>query len=160
MIKRPFLHNQFLFSIGEYFNIFNEAVEDTVIVSGVPRSGTTWLSEMVAEQPGYKLLSEPLFLRGPGERDKIGLEWRTYIEADETNEEVEEWLRKSLSGRIPGDYVLTSQNLPGRVVEFLSSQKKVVKFVRASRMLGWIDSTFDVRGIILLLRHPCAVVAS
>ena len=27
-------------------------------------------------------------------------------------------------------------------------------------MLGWIDNTFDVRGIILLLRYPCAVVAS
>ena len=90
MIKSPFLHNQFLFSIGERFNALNESVEDTVIVSGVPRSGTTWLSEMVAEQPEYKLLSEPLFLRGPGERDKIGLEWRMYMEPNEDDGEVEE----------------------------------------------------------------------
>ncbi|MCS4191513.1 hypothetical protein GGP51_003009 [Salinibacter ruber] len=160
MIKRRFLHNQFLFSIGERLNLLNESVENTVIVSGVPRSGTTWLSEMIAEEPGYKLLSEPLFLRGAGERGEIGLEWRTHIEPNENDEDVEGWLRRALSGRIPGDYVLTSRSLPGRAIEFFLNQKNVVKFVRASRMLGWIDNTFDVRGIILLLRHPCAVVAS
>jgi hypothetical protein len=160
MVKRPFLHNQFLFSVAERLNLLNESIEDTVIVSGVPRSGTTWLGEMLAEQPGYKLLSEPLFLRGPGNRDDIGLDWRTYIAPDEKNNEVEEWLRKALSGRIPGDYVLSSRSILGRAVEFLTDRKNVVKFVRASRMLGWIDNTFDVRGIVLIVRHPCAVVAS
>lgn len=160
MIKRPFLHNQFLFSIGERLNVLNESTEDTVIVSGVPRSGTTWLAEMIAVQPGYKLLSEPLFLHGPGGRDGLGLEWRTYMEPNESNAEIEGWIRKALTGRIPGDYVLTSRSLLGRAAEFLTDRKNVVKFVRASRMLGWIDNTFDVRGIILLLRHPCAVVAS
>lgn len=30
-------------------------VEDTIVVSGVPRSGTTWLMEILETLPGYSL---------------------------------------------------------------------------------------------------------
>ncbi len=160
MLKRPFLMNQKVFSFAEGVGLLDESVDETVIVSGVPRSGTTWLSEMLVKQPGYKLLSEPLYLRGPVKHQDLNLEWRTHIHPEEEREDVEKYIRRALSGRIPGHYLLTSTTLLGRVIEFFRSQKNIVKFVRASRMLGWILNKFEVRGIVLLLRHPCAVVAS
>jgi hypothetical protein len=36
----------------------------------------------------------------------------------------------------------------------------VTKFIHGNRLLQWLDDTFDIRGIILIVRHPCAVVAS
>ena len=36
----------------------------------------------------------------------------------------------------------------------------IIKFVRANRLLPWICQTFQLRSPILLIRHPCAVIAS
>jgi hypothetical protein len=42
----------------------------------------------------------------------------------------------------------------------LSARFLVVKFVRATRLLPWLCRNFQVRAPMLLMRHPCAVVAS
>jgi hypothetical protein len=44
--------------------------------------------------------------------------------------------------------------------ELLLGKKNIVKFVRASRLIHWMNEEFPVRGMILLARHPCAVIAS
>ena len=44
--------------------------------------------------------------------------------------------------------------------EACGSNKMIVKFVRANRILPWMCRTFNVPPPILLIRHPCAVVAS
>jgi hypothetical protein len=36
----------------------------------------------------------------------------------------------------------------------------LVKFCRLNRMLHWFAGTFDVRGIVFIIRHPCAVISS
>ena len=41
------------------------AVRDAVVVAGSPRSGTTWLAEILAAMPQYKLIDEPLHLNLP-----------------------------------------------------------------------------------------------
>ena len=46
------------------------------------------------------------------------------------------------------------------MVELYRSSSVVAKFVRASRILHWIDESFDLREIVVLVRHPCAVVSS
>jgi hypothetical protein len=42
----------------------------------------------------------------------------------------------------------------------LLGKKLIVKFVRSNRMLPWIAERFKLRSMILMIRHPCAVVAS
>jgi len=42
----------------------------------------------------------------------------------------------------------------------LGAQTLVVKFVRANMLLRWMVDTFGLERCILLMRHPCAVVAS
>jgi len=44
--------------------------------------------------------------------------------------------------------------------EFVSQRKVVAKFTRALRMIRWMNRHFEVRGTILLIRHPCAVIRS
>jgi hypothetical protein len=61
--------------------------------------------------------------------------------------------RRSLfSGRRPRDR-------PHALWRALSGKRLVVKEIRSNLMIGWLARTFDLR-VVLLLRHPCATVAS
>ena len=53
--------------------------EDTIVVAGSPRSGTTWLAELLRRLPGYKFLNEPLLLPNNPAAQEVGFEWRTHI---------------------------------------------------------------------------------
>lgn len=136
-------------------------IRDTVVVSGSPRSGTTWLAELLLTLPEYRLLDEPLHL-GSGRAREAGVdEWRTYVPPDAEQPALEDFLRRALSAQIPGRYVVEpEQGFLLRLQAQLLRKPLVVKFVRASRMLHWLRRQFAVRGLIHILRHPCAVVAS
>lgn len=53
-------------------------------------------------------------------------------------------------------YRLTIENILKR----LFAKKPLVKFIRANRLLPWIANNFQVKGIYLIIRHPCATIAS
>jgi len=59
----------------------------------------------------------------------------------------------------PGWHFQRSSAL-GKLKEHLTCRRLIVKFCRAGRLLRWLTTTFDVRGTVLLIRHPCAVVSS
>lgn len=137
-------------------------LRDTIIVAGAPRSGTTWVAELFRELDGYKLLNEPLFLSNYPKAQEAGFSWRTYLLPDAHAPRAEAYLHDALTGRMPlgpGWYFQRNSAL-GRLVEHATHRRLVVKFCRAGRMLRWMTSTFDVRGTVLVIRHPCAVVAS
>jgi hypothetical protein len=133
------------------------AVEDAVMVAGTPRSGTTWLAELLATLPDYKHLDEPLHLKNPALLD---LDWRTYVAPDARRPRLRAYLERVFRGQTRGHYKTEADSRLGRLVELYRRPSVVAKFVRAHRMLHWIDETFDLRGIVILVRHPCAVVAS
>ena len=113
------------------------------------------MGELMRSLKGYRYLNEP-FMHTP-------LRKRTYIGPGENApREVHEWVKNALQGDIYDFWRWNFKNSTsiGRAWEFATSRKVAVKFTRALRMLGWIQSTFDVRGTILLIRHPCAVVSS
>ena len=79
---------------------------------------------------------------------------------DEKRPHLRAYLTRVFKGQIRGPYA-TEQSPTWRRLLWLWKRPHVVaKFVRANRMVHWINHTFDLRGIIVLLRHPCAVVAS
>lgn len=129
-------------------------ITNTIVISGSPRSGTTWLAGVLNSIPGSSILFEPLHLdRVPGAR-RAGFSWRTYISPGESWAEGERFMRKVLTGKVLNDWTTREITHPMRTGTW------IVKFVRANRMLGWIVDVFPIRKPILLIRHPCAVVAS
>lgn len=109
--------------------------------------------------PGYKHFDEPLHLNLPTLPD-LDLDWRTYVNPTEHRPELREYLERVFTGTMPRNYETEAEGRFGRLVELYRRPHVVAKFVRANRMLHWIDESFDLRGIIMLVRHPCAVVAS
>lgn len=137
-------------------------IRDTIVVAGAPRSGTTWVAELLRELVGYKLFNEPLFLANYPEAREAGFSWRTHIPPGAHQPEAEAYLRKALTGQMPlgPGWHLEGSSALGRFTEHVTQRRMVVKFCRAGRLLRWLEATFDIQGIVLLMRHPCAVIAS
>lgn len=128
--------------------------ERAILLAGSSRSGTSWLGRVLSTAPGYCLLTEPLSLKMPGLR-RAGFSWRTHVDPDADWPEGEAILRAFFRGKR-----VTAKLIHRNRRELLSSRGLVVKSVRASRLLPWLTRRFALRGIVLLIRHPCAVVSS
>lgn len=137
--------------------------EDTIVVSGAPRSGTTWLAELLRELPQHKMLNEPLRLSSSAlVKDIEGMQWRTYLDRETNFPRLQSALHKALTGNVSALWMwrFRSDRPVPMLYEHLMCQKLVVKIIRASRMLEWLSDRFPVRAIVHTFRHPCAVVAS
>jgi hypothetical protein len=135
-------------------------IEDTIVIAGSPRSGTTWLLELLRTLPGYKALNEPLMYQDA--RNEHGFSWRTYLDPGEEANAQKDYLKTVLTGQlgISPAWYFEAETRPAQIVEHATRDRLVVKFCRLNRMLHWFCGQFDVRGPVFIVRHPCAVVAS
>jgi len=135
------------------------SLQDTIIISGLPRGGTTWLMEIMATlSPSYKTLFEPLNRQYFPEVKKLGLPPRPYIPLEEESL-IEDYFRQIFTGKVVSHYPVYSLS-PKYIYRRLAFNKLIVKFVRANGILPWIAKNFRVRGIYFLIRHPCATISS
>lgn len=140
--------------------------EDPVVVVGSPRSGTTWVMRLIAKQPGYCAIFEPLHPRWwPGARD-AGFgnrpltgdgQKRAFLRRIFKGWEARQSIRRPRWGQSVG-------GSPGRLLsgtaKRLLAVRLVVKFVRACRLLPWMVEEFPECRYVYLVRNPYAVVSS
>jgi hypothetical protein len=160
------------------FNSKRFDLRDTITITGTPRSGTTWLMEILGVIPGYISLFEPLNPIYFPESIEIGFQSRKYIPPDIDWKEGENYLRKIFTGSLKpnttwlekGNYTKENFNSivlgyinqlkPEKLMNQFLGDKLIVKSVRLNRLLPWISKRFQLRSMIFIIRHPCAVVAS
>lgn len=155
----------------------NFDLKDTIILAGSPRSGTSWLMEILQVIPGYTSLFEPLNPLYLPKSFDVGFRSRTYLPPREDWPEGERYLKKILTSRPlyddnsikKGD---TKKNLnkiisnyldqlkPEILMHHLFGNKLLVKFIRLNRLLPWVAKRVQLRSMILIIRHPCAVIDS
>jgi len=131
-------------------------ISDTLIVMGSTRSGTTWLSEIVASIPNSIICFEPISPTHVPEAKCAGFSYDTYAVPDTSWPEGYQVMQKILSGQLLTPWTLSQS----RVSTFCAANILVVKFVRANMLVGWLTGNFPVRSPALIIRHPCATVAS
>jgi hypothetical protein len=122
----------------------------SVFLAGTGRSGSTWLSDIINYRNEYRYLFEP-FHPGHGVAPVFGA--RRYLPPTNSAEMFLSPARAILEGRVRSRWV---DKYNHRIV----SRKRLIKEVRANLLLGWLRAHFPSTPIVLLLRHPCAVVAS
>lgn len=134
--------------------------EDTIVIAGSPRSGTTLLLEALHKAKGYKAINEPLLT--PRSQKKYGFDSRSYIPIDKKADHQRFFLNQVLQGQMDSSarWVFEAQSKSGKLLEHASRKKVIVKFCRITRMLPWFADQFNARGVVLIIRHPCAVVNS
>ncbi len=142
-------------------------MKDTILIVGSPRSGTTWLMEIFTTLPRYTYLFEPLNPIWCPKSFEIGFRSRTYLSVDAEWPQGEDFLKKTFTGKIAClpikdnvfDIIQPELSIKN-IIHFLFGNKLIVKSINMNRMLPWIAKHFKLRGIFLIIRHPCATVAS
>ncbi len=155
------------------------------VIAGFGRSGTTWVQDVIAQSNCLRAVFEPLH---PGQIGGADAFAHRYVPADSDEEDLYRFLYKFMHGRyhsLWADYRVVATLLRPMRHNFVSSyqirrylkhwirsankigiywnqrryDRRIVKFVRANMMLGWIKSKFDAR-IVFMIRHPVPVILS
>lgn len=102
------------------------------------------------------MIWEPLNLDHVPEAREAGFEWRTVIHPDASTPSAHQFMSNVLAGRVLNEWTCSRSG----ILELALAKTLVVKLVRGNLLLPWIIAQFRVRTPVLLVRHPCAVVAS
>jgi hypothetical protein len=136
---------------GLYLDLGKGDHRSSVFLAGTGRSGTTWLSDVVNYRGGYRYVFEPFH---PGKVQACTrFRPRQYLRPNDRRKEFLEPAQRVLTGRLRDPWT-------DRFHRGFLPRRRLIKDVRANLLLGWISTNFPGMPIVLLLRHPCAVVAS
>ncbi len=126
-----------------------------VLVVTTPRSGSTWLMELIWAQPGFKAISEPLDLRREPVRRVLGIRSFEALYAASSAPRVEAYLQGLAAGRLrfldPSPRLRHWRPVTRRVVLKLLHGCED-RIPRLAELLG--------ARVVLLLRHPIPVSLS
>ena len=136
---------------GQCFVDVSTRHADSVLISAIQRSGTTWFSDVINYDNAYRSMYEP-FHNGHVPQVKHFKTWQ-YLRPDDDSPQYLEPARAIFEGRIRSSWISQYNR---RVV----ARKRLIKDVRSLMMIGWIRAHFPEMPVILLLRHPCAVLNS
>jgi len=126
-----------------------------VFLYSTPRSGSTWLMELIWSQPGFKTCNQPLYLENPVVRKHLGIDdWSDLYSLDATPK-LQSYLSRLCDGRLG----FTNPN-PFRGYYRPITHRIVFKEIHASGdRINWVRDTFNAR-VVYLIRHPIAVTIS
>lgn len=156
------LVNYFFFLIVKVLSLFQKRHTSIVVVSGSPRSGTTWLAESLFKALKCdSLIWEPL-------QDGNPAVWSTafgkrpfipdskFLKSDAQFKFFHELIR----GEQVNWHLLRLKKYPKNIRFLFPAKSVVIKFVRGNGVVGYLRRQFGVLKPLVVMRHPCAVVAS
>lgn len=140
-----------------------------LLLTGVPRSGTTWVGRVLTADPSVVELYEPF---NPGQRGKTLLRYPArYLDpqspvvvSDELRLAVERMLAlrlgppDTLDLRRPRRLLRDLGEVPGLLVAKARNPMIFLKDPTANYLTAWLHREFGVRPVVLV-RHPCGIAA-
>lgn len=139
---------------------------NNISIFSSPRGGSTWLAETLRKIPDSALVWEPLYKYNTykvnkfnpfayPEREVLDFAWNQYIPETETWQAAECFFDSLFNKEIVNLKLYRHNNLR----KLSSATTFIFKFCFANNLLPWLAKNYSINPI-LLLRHPCAVVAS
>jgi hypothetical protein len=131
-----------------------------IVISGSPRGGTTWLAETIAKAyQSERMLWEPL-QDGNIAKDGLGLTKRPFIDEQTAAPEVESFFHSLLHAKQANAHLIRLRKYPKNMLTLVRNQRLFIKFVCGNGVVGYLRRRFGIPTPLVILRHPCAVVAS
>ena len=122
-----------------------------VLVSGMGRSGTTWVGDLINYDNTYRELFEPFFPGRVQEADCFN--YIQYLNPQTEDAHLENQAQTILAGKLRNNWV-------DRKADALQNPNILVKEIRTNLMLGWLKRIVPGLKIVVLIRHPLQVVHS
>jgi hypothetical protein len=146
------LYRRAIQEIGSRFYVNPDSdFRKSILVAGTARSGTTWLGDLIASQIPCRVLFEPF---NPDlVAEYRGFHYFQYMRPGTEHPEFGAFAQKVFTGKIRNRWI-------DRQNERIRSEYRIIKEIRINLALKWLHDNFPVVPILLLIRHPCAVVAS
>ena len=144
-------------TVSTLLRVKQHAPEDAILLSCDPRSGSTWLSELLYNARPSAVIWEPFHRDHVPQVRDLGFAWRQYIPAEAYWPEAEQLVRRILAGGVINQW--TAWASP--VADFARAERLIVKCCRANGFLPWLVRRIAFRKKpIHFLRHPFAIAAS
>ncbi|ATU08087.1 sulfotransferase [Methanohalophilus portucalensis] len=168
LLKFVFLANSISYvplqSLSNFFNkLYPLRNTNPWIISGSPRSGTTWLAEIIAASyQNNRLIWEPFSNRNQ-KATEAGFNKRyLFYSKDEYNIErnKEKFIHKLLKGEMLNFFTLGLWMYPTNIGSVLKKGKLIIKCVEGNGIVGYLHNKYNIPKPVIIIRHPCAVIAS
>ena len=138
--------------------------QDTLLVAGTARSGTTWVGDVVAHATKSRIIFEPFLLNKNMEfvlpdiitfdEDKLRWHYQLYISCDHNvPSKYHARIARILKGKIKVEW--TEKGARHGVF-----RRRVIKEIRSNLFLGYIARNWPKIKILLMIRNPHSVVNS
>jgi hypothetical protein len=134
-----------------FYRETNNDIENSILLAGSARSGTTWLAELLAKSLHARIMFEPFHNGNVSAWQKYP--YMLYKNNMEPDNGLYADVNALLTGCVRNAWI-------DRDLNVFRSRYRVVKEVRANLFLHWIKHWFPYLPVLFIVRHPCAVVAS
>ncbi|WP_319525637.1 hypothetical protein [uncultured Desulfosarcina sp.] len=129
----------------------NIGIEDTVFLASMGRSRSTFISNVINYDNRFRVLFEP-FRYDVVDKAKAFV-YPFYLRPNNSNSYYFSSAQKIITGKIHSKWINKENNR-------IFPKARLIKDIRENFFLKWIQNNFHGLKIVLLLRHPCAVVSS
>jgi hypothetical protein len=128
------------------------SIDRSILIIGSPRSGTTWISNLINHSNNCRYIFEPD--HPCVEEMKVFGEQPYYVPVKCRDIKQIEGITKILSGNIKQTFWVNQYNHRG------FSTRRIIKMVRGHFLLGWIRDLYPQLELVYIMRHPIPVFLS
>ncbi len=140
-----------------YSNWHRQGAKPNIFIFSTPRSGSTWIKELIGSQAGIRFCNEPFNLRIPHVKDYFAVNDWSGLYSDPINPRVFDYIDSLYAG---GRDTAFFNPFPFRKHYRLKTDRIVFKVLHALEdRMGEIEDRYHAT-MVLLLRHPLAVSTS
>ena len=142
-------------NFGFLFNKHTPSNDPNVLLFSLPRSGSTWVQELIWSQPNFKYINEPFNFKGERLRRRSKINGFAELYTEEARQKVLNYL----SGFVRGKYHFLNPNPLRKHSRFFTS-RLIFKIIHGGEcFINEIADAIDGK-IVYLIRNPVAVALS
>ena len=158
MDAKTFVRNIPLYALVKYRKVNPISLSKNYLIFGSPRSGTTWLMQMLQQTLSAQVIWEPLNPRLQTIRFKnLHLGWSPYLDPIDQHDGVVTVFKSLFSGQENRSVLFSESGW----FNLLLTSSQLIKFCRGHLLLPWLVMNFRFTNKpIFIIRNPYAVVSS
>ncbi|SJZ46794.1 sulfotransferase [Selenihalanaerobacter shriftii] len=140
------------------FNFHNDGDNKDIFIFTSPRSGSTWLMELIASQDNIKYVNEPLHInRHKGLLTDINPNWVEIYSGQDRKRKFCNFFNRIISEELFVGQQKFKEIHKGQFDYF--TNRRVFKILRGKDLINVFEEKFEIQ-VVYLLRHPIAVALS